>query len=111
MARQRRTEAGAGVGNLEHDNTTNATPGAGRLRVLIERIERVNEEIGALQEDRKEIFAEAKAFGFDPKIMRILIRRRAMEKSKRDEQDALVHVYSRAVGTPSPADTEASASE
>lgn len=111
MARPRRTEAAPGVGNLEHDNTTNAAPGAGQLKALVERIERVNEEIGALQEDRKEIFAEAKAFGLDPKIVRILIRRRAMEQSKRDEQDALVHVYSRAVGTPSPADAETSADE
>ena len=92
-------------GNLEHDTTTNA-PVHDQLKALIERIEAVNEELGALQDDRKEIFAEAKAFGLDPKIMRIIIRRRAMEKSKRDEQDALVHVYSKATGTPSPADAE-----
>ena len=49
-------------GNLEHDNTTNAPPHA-QLKALIERIERMNEEIGALQDDRKDIFAEAKAFG------------------------------------------------
>lgn len=77
-----------------------------QLRQMIERIERVNEELGVLQEDRKEIFAEAKAFGLDPKIMRIIIRRRAMDKAKRDEQDALVHVYSVATGTPSPADAD-----
>ena len=92
-------------GNLEHDTTTNA-PVHDQLKALIERVESVNEDIGALQDDRKEIFAEAKAFGLDPKIMRIIIRRRAMEKSKRDEQDALVHVYSKATGTPSPADAE-----
>jgi uncharacterized protein (UPF0335 family) len=89
------------------DGGGNAAPVAhAQLRSLIERIENVNEEIGTLQEDRKEVFAEAKAFGLNPKIMRIIIRRRAMEKSKRDEQDALVHVYSKAVGTPSPADAE-----
>ena len=44
--------------------------------------------------------------GFDPKIMRIIIRRRAMEAAVRAEQDALVDTYSRAVGTPSPADAE-----
>ena len=92
-------------GNLEHDNTTNA-PVHEQLKALIERIETVNEGIGELQADRKEIFDEAKSFGLDPKIMRIIIRRRAMEKSKRDEQDALVHVYSKATGTPSPADAE-----
>lgn len=92
-------------GNLEHDNTTNAPPHS-QLKALIERIERMNEEIGALQDDRKEIFAEAKAFGLDPKIMRIIIRRRAMDKLTRDTQDALVHVYSKATGTPSPADAD-----
>lgn len=93
-------------GNLEHDNTTNA-PVHAQLKALIERIESVNEEIGTLQDDRKEIYAEAKAFGLDPKIMRIIVRRRAMDKPTRDTQDALVHVYSKATGTPSPADAEA----
>src|ERR1035437_6867882 len=89
------------------DGGGNAAPVAhAQLRSLIERIENVNSEIGTLQDDRKEIFGGAKDFGLDPKIMRIIIRRRAMDKSKRDEQDALVHVYSKAVGTPSPADAE-----
>jgi len=92
-------------GNLEHDATTNAPPHT-QLKALIERVESVNEDIAALTDDRKEIFAEAKAFGLNPKIMRIIIRRRAMEKVKRDEQDALVHVYSKATGTPSPADAD-----
>lgn len=93
-------------GNLEHDNTSNA-PVHDQLKALIERIETVNERIAEEQADRKSIFDEAKAFGLDPKIMRIIIRRRAMEKAKRDEQDVLVHVYSKATGTPSPADAEA----
>jgi uncharacterized protein (UPF0335 family) len=89
------------------DGGGNAAPVAhAQLRSLIERIENVNEEIGTLQEDRKEIFGEAKDFGLDPKIMRIIIRRRAMDVADRLEQDALVHVYSQAVGTPSPADAE-----
>ena len=77
-----------------------------QLKALVERIERINGELAALTDDRKEVFAEAKLFGLDPKIMRIIIRRRAMEKQKRDEQDALVHVYSKATGTPSPADVD-----
>ena len=85
----------------------NAAPVAhAQLRALVHRIEAMNEEIAAAQADRKEIFDEAKMFGLDPKIMRIIIRRRAMEKHKRDEQDALVHVYSKATGTPSPSDAE-----
>lgn len=93
-------------GNLEHDTTTNA-PVHEQLATLIKRIENVNEEIGVLQDDRKEIFKEAKLFGLDTKIMRIIIRRRAMDKAERLVQDALVHVYSKATGTPSPADAEA----
>ena len=89
------------------DGGGNAAPVArAQLRQMIARIEKVNEELSALQEDRNEIFAEAKAFGLDPKIMRILIRRRAMDTAKRQEQDALVHVYSVATGTPSPADAD-----
>ncbi len=105
MARQRRTEAGPEVGNLEHDNTTNA-PVHEQLKALIGRIENVNDEIADLQADRKAIFDEAKSFGLDPKIMRIIIRRRAMEAAKRFEQDALVHVYAKAVGDDSPADAD-----
>jgi uncharacterized protein (UPF0335 family) len=107
MVRQRRTDAGPNVGNLEHDNTTNDAPVHQQLKALIERVEEVNSRIADEQEDRKQVFLEAKAFGLNPAIMRIIIRRRAMEKSKRDEQDALVHVYSKATGTPSPADAEA----
>lgn len=105
MARTNRREAGPNVGNLEHDNTTNA-PNGSELRSLIERIERMNEEKKAVQDDIKEIFAESKFKGYDNKIVRIIIRRRAMEKAVRDEQDALVHTYSKAIGDDSPADEE-----
>lgn len=104
--RQRRTEAGADVGNLEHDNTTNAAPVHAQLKALIERIEAVNDRIADEQEDRKQVFLEAKAFGLDPKIMRILLRRRAMNAAARKEQDVLVHVYAKAVGDDSPADSD-----
>lgn len=98
--------AGRKKGDLEHDAGTNQSPATGQLRAIIQRIERVSEEISVLQEDRKEIYAEAKAFGLDPKIIRIIVRRRAMDKAKRDEQDALVHLYSKAIGESSPADAE-----
>ena len=64
-------------GNLEHDNTSNG-PVHDQLKALSERIETVNERIAEEQADRKSTFDEAKAFGLDPKIMRIIIRRRAM---------------------------------
>lgn len=77
---------------------------AGLLKSLITRIEAQNARVKDEQEDRKEIYAEAKSLGYNPKIVRKLVARRAMEKAKRDEEDALLHTYSKAVGTPSPAD-------
>jgi uncharacterized protein (UPF0335 family) len=78
---------------------------AGNLRSLIERIERLEEEKKAIADDIKEIYAEGKGTGFDPKIMRIMIRRRKMDASDRAEQDALVDTYSAALGM-LPADDE-----
>ncbi len=71
---------------------------AGNLKSFIDRIETMNEEKKAISDDIREIFAEAKFSGFDPKIMRIIIRRRKMDKAERDEQDALVDTYSAALG-------------
>jgi uncharacterized protein (UPF0335 family) len=68
------------------------------LRNFIERIERLNEEKSALAGDIKDIFAEAKGNGFDPKIMRKLISKRKQKKSDREEEEALLEVYSSAVG-------------
>jgi uncharacterized protein (UPF0335 family) len=69
-----------------------------RLRSLIERIERLEEEKRTLGEDIKEVFAEAKGSGFDVKIMRQIIKIRRMDKDDLDEQEALLDVYMRALG-------------
>ena len=69
-----------------------------RLKSLIERIERLEEEKRALGEDIKEVYAEAKGTGFDTKIMRQVIRLRRLDKDDLDEQDALIDVYKRALG-------------
>ena len=69
-----------------------------RLKSFIERIERLEEEKRALAEDIKEVFAEAKGTGFDPKIMRQIIRIRRMDKDDLDEQESLIEVYKRALG-------------
>ena len=71
---------------------------ADRLKSFIERIERLEEEKRALAEDIKEVFAEAKGSGFDPKIMRQIIKIRRMDKDDLDEQEALLDVYMRALG-------------
>jgi uncharacterized protein (UPF0335 family) len=69
-----------------------------RLKSLIERIERLEEERRALGADIKEVYAEAKGTGFDTKIMRQVIRLRRMDKDDLDEQESLLDVYKRALG-------------
>ncbi len=71
---------------------------AERLRSLIERIERLEEERKALGGDIKDIFAEAKSAGFDVKVMRQLIRIRKQEPAEVEEQETLLDVYRRALG-------------
>ena len=69
-----------------------------RLRAFIERIERLEEERIALGDDLREVYAEAKATGFDPKIMRQIVRLRRMESSDREEQEYLLDTYKAALG-------------
>ena len=66
-----------GTGNLARDH----------LRAFIERIERLEEEKATLMEDIREVYAEAKGTGFDPKIMRQVVRIRKMEPDQRQEQE------------------------
>ena len=69
-----------------------------RLRSLIERIERLEEERAAIAGDIREVYAEGKAASFDAKIMRQVIRLRKMEKADRDEQETMLDLYRRAIG-------------
>jgi len=69
-----------------------------RLRSLIERIERLEEEKKALSDDIREVFAEAKADGFDAKTMRQVIKLRKLESNDRQEQEALLQTYLSALG-------------
>ena len=68
-----------------------------RLRSLIERIERLEEEQKALSSDIRDIFAEAKSAGFDVKIMRTIIKLRKMNAADRDEQETPLETYRRAL--------------
>ena len=72
--------------------------GAEQLTQLIERVERLEEEKRALMADIKDVYAEAKATGFEPKIMRQVIRLRAMDRDLLGEQDALLDTYRDALG-------------
>ncbi|HTQ71112.1 MAG TPA: DUF2312 domain-containing protein [Acidocella sp.] len=69
-----------------------------RLRSIIERIERLEEERKALASDIKDIYSEAKSAGFDVKVIRQLIRIRKQEPAEVEEQETLLDVYRRAIG-------------
>lgn len=73
-----------------------------RLRSFVERVERLEEEIAGLNGDKREIYSEAKAAGFDTKIIKQLIRRRRMDPNDREEQDAILHLYEQAVDRSAP---------
>lgn len=74
------------------------TVAADNLRLYIERIERLSEEKAGISDDIKDVFAEAKANGYDPKIMRLCIRLRKMETHVLQEQVALLETYADAIG-------------
>ena len=71
---------------------------ADRLRSLIERIERLEEERKALGSDIRDLYAESKSAGFDPGVMRQLIRLRKKEPAEVEEQESLLDLYKRALG-------------
>lgn len=71
---------------------------ADQLRLFIERIERLESERSGIADDIRDVYAEAKSQGFDPKIMRLVIRERRMDKAARDERDALLDAYRAALG-------------
>ena len=68
------------------------------LKSFIERIERLEEEKKALAEDIRDVYSEAKASGFDAKVMRQIVKIRKMDKDDLDEQEALLETYMRALG-------------
>jgi uncharacterized protein (UPF0335 family) len=70
----------------------------GKLKSLIERIERLEEDKAAVAADLKEVYGEAKGEGFDTKIMRKVVRMRKMDAAKRSEEEALVDLYITAIG-------------
>ena len=70
----------------------------GRLRTIIERLERLEEDKQAVMTDMKEVFAEAKGEGYDVKILRKVIRVRKQDKAKRQEEQAIEDLYLSALG-------------
>jgi uncharacterized protein (UPF0335 family) len=71
----------------------------GRIRSFVERVETIDAELAELNESKKEVFAEAKAEGFDVKILKEIIKLRKQDKDERDERDSLLDLYMRAMET------------
>ncbi|MDR2269121.1 MAG: DUF2312 domain-containing protein [Rickettsiales bacterium] len=69
-----------------------------QLIAIIERIEKINEEIAAYAADMKEIYVEAKSAGFDPKYIRQMVRLRKMDPDELSEDDELIKIYRNALG-------------
>lgn len=88
---------------VEHDlmeprATGHDTASDDRLRGLIERIERLEEEKKGIADDIREVKAEAKAVGYDPKIINQIVRLRKMKPDDRAEMEMLVDTYKTALG-------------
>ena len=80
------------------DNTEVGGIDSSRLTSIIERIEHLEEEKKGIQDDIKDIYAEAKGAGFDVKALRHVIKQRKKSQAERDEEDAIFTTYEHAVG-------------
>lgn len=69
-----------------------------QLKAFVGRIERLEEDKANVMADLKQVYDEAKAMGFDTKVLRKLIRLRKMDRNERDEQEALLDLYMSAIG-------------
>ena len=69
----------------------------GKIRAFVERIENIDTELQELNEQKKEVFAEAKAEGFDVKILKEIIKLRKQDQDERDEHDSMLDLYMRAM--------------
>lgn len=68
-----------------------------RLRSLVERVERLEEEKAGIAADIRDIFAEAKSAGFDVKVMRQILKLRKMNAQDRDNQECILELYKKAL--------------
>lgn len=71
---------------------------ADQLRSFVERIERLEEEKQSIADDIKDVYGEAKGTGFDVKVLRQIVRLRKQDAGERQEQEALLDIYMRALG-------------
>jgi uncharacterized protein (UPF0335 family) len=74
----------------------------GKIRSFVERIENLDTELAELNEQKKEVFAEAKGEGFDVKILKEIIKLRKQDQEERDEREGLLDLYMRAMEQAAP---------
>ena len=74
----------------------------GRIRSFVERIEQLDTEVQELNEQKKEVFAEAKGEGLDVKILREIIKLRKQDEDERDEHETLLDIYMKAMDAAAP---------
>lgn len=86
----------------EDDSTQRSEDGAeatdDQLRLYVERIESIEEEIKGASDDRRDVYAELKSQGYDPKIVKMIVKDRSMSPHDRKERDAILDVYRCALG-------------
>lgn len=82
----------------EYDHEPSQTVAAGQLRAFIERIERLEEEKKTISDDIKDVYAELKGTGFEPKAVRTLVRLRKKDAAERQEEEAILDLYKAALG-------------
>ena len=73
----------------------------GKIRSFVERVENIDGELQELNEQKKEVFAEAKGEGFDVKILKEIIKLRKQDEDERDERESLLDLSMRAMDTAS----------
>jgi uncharacterized protein (UPF0335 family) len=91
---------GKAVAKIEVVSLQGNAEAGDQLKAIVERIENVNEEIKAYNDDKKEIFAEAKGAGFDTAVIKKLIKLRSIPHADRQQADAVLELYAQAIGFP-----------
>ena len=81
---------------------SDVTSPGGKIRAFVERIENIDSEIQELNEQKKEVFAEAKGDGFDVKILKEIVKLRKQDEEERDERESMLDLYMRAMEQAAP---------
>lgn len=98
------------MGDIGHNSGTTEEVSGAQLLSFIERVERLDEEAKALNDDRKEVYSEAKSMGFDVKILKQIVAERRVDLQTRQEQETILDLYREAIRRHQGAVSEARAS-